>query len=438
VTEPPHAGPPSPARPAVHPEERDLIYDWNVGDDPPRRPPRRVQVVDETLRDGLQSPSVADPPIEDKLRALHYQAAMGVHGNDIGLPGAGPRAHEAALALAREIVSARLDIEPYCAARTHKNDIDPIIDITQKTGLRIEAATFIGSSPIRQYAEDWDLDRLLRTTEEAVTYSVQNGVPVMYVTEDTTRARPEILRRLYTTAVACGARRVCVSDTVGHATPEGAARVIHFIREVVDATGETVGVDWHGHRDRDLGVANALAALLAGADRVHGTILGVGERVGNAPLDLILVNLKLLGWLECDLTVLPEYAALIARSCRVPIPYNYPALGRDAFRTGTGVHAAAVIKAQKKGDAWLADRVYSSVPAGMLGLKQEINVGPMCGESNVVYWLTEHGHEPERPLVEHIFRLAKQRDAVFEDAELERVVVAFRKSDRGTGAPTHG
>src|SRR5258705_124947 len=283
-----------------------------------------MSVDDVPLRDGLQSPSVADPQIEDKLKALHFQARMGVHGNDIGLPGAGPRAHESALALARELVRAKLPIEPYCAARTHKNDIDPIIDITQKTGLRIEAATFIGSSPIRQYAEDWDLERLLRTTEEAVTYSVKNGVPVMYVTEDTTRARPEILRKLYTAAIECGARRVCVSDTVVHATPDGAARVIRFMREVVDGTGEKVGVDWHGHRDRDLGVANALAALLAGADRVHGTILGVGERVGNAPLDMILINLNLLGWLECDLTALPEYAAPLSRACRGPLPSNYP------------------------------------------------------------------------------------------------------------------
>jgi len=409
----------------TNPEERELIYDWNVGDGPAPKPPRRVQVVDETLRDGLQSPSVADPSIEDKIKALHFQAKIGVHGNDIGLPGAGPRAKEATLALAREMARAKLPIEPYCAARTHKNDIDPIIDITQKTGLRIEAATFIGSSPIRQYAEDWDLGKLLEHTEEAVTYSVKNGVPVMYVTEDTTRARPEILRRLYTAAIECGARRVCISDTVGHATPEGTARLVRFLREVVDATGEPVGVDWHGHRDRDLGVANALAALLAGADRVHGTILGVGERVGNAPLDLILINLNLLGWLPTDLTALPAYAALVSRACRVPIPYNYPALGRDAFRTGTGVHAAAVIKAEKKGDAWLADRVYSSVPAGMLGLKQEINVGPMCGESNVIYWLQAHGHSAERPLVEHIFRLAKQRETVFEDGELEVVVREF-------------
>jgi 2-isopropylmalate synthase len=391
--------------------------------------------VDETLRDGLQSPSVTDPPIEEKIRALHLQARLGIHGNDIGLPGAGPRAMESTLALAREIVSARLPIEPYCAARTLRNDIDPIVEIVQKTGLRIEAATFIGSSPIRQYAEGWDLDRLLRTTEEAVRYAVERGLPVLYVTEDTTRARPEVLEKLYTTAVHCGARRVVVADTVGHATPEGTARVVGFVRGVVDRTGERVGVDWHGHRDRDLAVANALAAYRAGADRVHGTILGIGERVGNAPLDLILINLKLLGWLDADLTALPEYAALVSRVCRVPLPYNYPALGRDAFRTATGVHAAAVIKAQKKGDAWLADRVYSSIPAGMLGLEQRIEVGPMCGESNVIHWLAAHGYAPDRSLVEHIFGLAKQRETVFEEAELEAAVAAFRKGREGAAFP---
>src|SRR6185503_11737131 len=263
--------------------------------------------------------------------------------------------------------------------------------------------------------------------------STEHGVPVMYVTEDTTRARPEILRALYTCAVEHGARRVCVSDTVGHATPEGAARVIRFIRGVVDATGETVGVDWHGHRDRDLGVACALAALMAGADRVHGTILGVGERVGNAPLDLILINLKLLGWLDCDLTPLPEYCELVSSACRVPLPYNYPALGKDAFRTATGVHAAAVIKARKKGDDWLADRVYSSVPAEWLGLKQRIDVGPMCGESNVIFWLTEHGEEPDPKLVEHIFKLAKQRETVFEDRELSEVIRAFKQQAARVG-----
>lgn len=411
----------------THPDEHELIYDWNTRNGVPTRPPKSVEVADETLRDGLQSPSVADPSIPARIEMLHCQARLGIHGVDLGLPGAGPRVVEAVLAMAREIVASKLPMEPYCAARTHENDINPIIDIAQRSGLAIHAATFLGSSPIRHYAEGWDLDRLLRTTETAVTYAVRHDLPVMFVTEDTTRARPEVLRALYTTAIRCGARRVCVADTVGHATPEGIARLIRFIRGVVDATGERVPIEFHGHRDRGLCLCNSLAALMAGADRVHGTVLGIGERVGNTPLDLLLINFKLLGWLDVDLSALPEYCRLVSRECRVAIPHNCPGLGRDAFRTGTGVHAAAVIKARRKGDAWLADRVYSSIPAGMLGLKQIIEIGPMSGESNVIWWLETHGYKAGRPLVAHLFALAKKADRVFEDAELEALIAKFRK-----------
>lgn len=415
------------SRQAAH----ELIYDWNVGEGAGARPSRPTEVADETLRDGLQCPSITDPALEDKIRMLHLQARLGVHGVDLGLPGAGPRVVEAVLAMAREMVASRLPMEPYCAARTVPADIDPIIDIVQKTGLPIHAATFLGSSPIRHYAEGWDLDRLLRTTEEAVTYAVRHGLEVMFVTEDTTRATPEVLRRLYTTAIRYGARRICVADTVGHATPEGIARLVRFIRGVVDATGESIAIEFHGHCDRGLALSNALAAYGAGADRAHGTVLGIGERVGNTPLDLLLINLKLLGWLDVDLTALPEYCRLVSRACQIPIQASYPAIGRDAFRTGTGVHAAAVIKAQKKGDADLADRVYSSVPAGWLGLRQVIEIGPMSGESNVVCWLETHGHAADRPLVEHLFRLAKQRTRVFEDAELEALIAEFRVRQGG-------
>ena len=142
----------------------------------------------------------------------------------------------------------------------------------------------------------------------------------MYVTEDTTRAKPDDLRRLYTAAIEAGARRICVADTVGHATPEGARAVIKFVRKVVAETGEDVKVDWHGHRDRGLDVANALAAVEAGADRLHGTCLGVGERVGNTPIDLLLVNLELLGWSNRDLSRLSDYCKKVHECTGVPYP----------------------------------------------------------------------------------------------------------------------
>lgn len=396
--------------------ESDLIHDWNrAGGGEPGPARGRVELDDETLRDGLQSPSVRSPSLDDKVRILHSIAALGIESADIGLPGAGPHVVAQVERLAREIVDHRLPIAPNCAARTLAADIQPIVDVSQRVGLAIEVSCFIGSSPIRQYAEGWEMDRMLRLTREAVELGVGNGLPVMFVTEDTTRARPDDLRRLYREAVDAGATRVCLSDTVGHATPHGAAELVRFIRGVV---GDEVAIDWHGHRDRGLSVANSLAAAAAGADRLHGTAVGIGERCGNTPIDLLLVNMQLLGWIDRDLTALGEYCAFVSEVTGVPLPDNYPVLGRDAFRTGTGVHAAAIIKARARGDDWLADRVYSSVPASLVGRRQAIEIGPMCGESNVVYWLEERAIEADGELVGEIFRAAKASDRVLEEAEV--------------------
>jgi 2-isopropylmalate synthase len=402
-------------------QESELIHDWNCAEGCFDYSTRRgVQLNDETLRDGLQSPSVTDPTIDEKIRLLHLMSDLGIASADIGLPGAGPRAVRDVEALAREIADNRLSIEPNCAARTVRADVQPIVDVSQRVGIAIEAATFIGSSPIRQYAEDWTLDRMLRATEDAVCFAVEHGLPVMYVTEDTTRARPEVLKRLYQTAIECGARRICLADTVGHATPHGVRRLVRFIREeVVEPSGEDVKIDWHGHRDRGLAIPNCLAAIEEGAHRIHGTALGIGERCGNAEMDLLLVNLKLLGLHDWDLSKLNEYVQLAADACRVPIAYNWPVFGEDAFRTGTGVHAAAIVKAEAKGDAWLADRIYSGVPAGWFGLSQKIEIGHMSGISNVRYWLRAHGFDAaDDALANHVFDAAKKCDHTFTDAEV--------------------
>jgi 2-isopropylmalate synthase len=405
--------------------ERDLIYDWNqVGQDADR-PAKPVELNDETLRDGLQSPSVISPPIEKKLEILHLMEALGIHAVNIGLPGAGPHVQKQVLRLAQEIARQGMKIRPNCAARTLKADIEPIVRIAQEVGIAIEAATFIGSSPIRQYAENWELDRLLAYTEEAVRFTVESGLPNMYVTEDTTRARPETLRKLYTAAIECGARRVVLTDTVGHATPSGVRALVTFMKGVVKDTGEDVKIDWHGHRDRGLSVPNSLAAIEAGVDRVHACALGIGERCGNTPMDILLVNLKLAGRIANDLGRLADYCRVVSEAVGVPIPANYPVVGEDAFRTGTGVHAAAVIKALKREDMWLADRVYSGVPAAEFGLSQKIEVGPMSGISNVHYWLSSRGKPMDDALARAIFEKAKASNRVLDDEEIEAVVREF-------------
>jgi 2-isopropylmalate synthase len=381
-----------------------------------------VLLNDETLRDGLQSPSVRDPLIQDKIAILHLMESLGINSLNLGLPGAGPRAVEHVTALAREIIENKLRIRANCAARTHENDIRPIAEITQKTGLRIEAATFIGSSPIRRYTEGWTDDFLLQTTEKAVTYAVSLGLDPMYVTEDTTRCDPEMVKKLYSTAIRCGARAIVICDTAGHATPMGAFALVRFVLDqVVKPSGEKIRVDWHGHCDRGLGVANAIAALVAGADCVHASALGVGERVGNTQMDLMLVNLKLMGippWAAQDLTRLKDYCVAVARATGIPIPANYPVVGDDAFRTATGVHAAAIIKAYKKNDVELANSVYSGVPSQLFGLEQVIDIGPMSGKSNVLFWLERRGISPNEEIVDRIYARAKQSDHTLSEAEI--------------------
>jgi 2-isopropylmalate synthase len=400
----------------------ELIYDWNTVEPQLLKPDRHIGFDDETLRDGLQSPSVCEPPVEKKIELLHLMNALEIDTVDIGLPGAGGTHAAGVELLAREIADQKLQIRPNCAARTHRNDIIPIAEISQRAGIAIEACTFIGSSPIRFYAEEWTLEKLLQLTEDAVTLAVSEGLPVMFVTEDTTRANPETIRALYTTAIRCGARAVCVCDTVGHATPDGARTVVRFVRRIIDEQGEKVRLDWHGHQDRGLGVINSIAAIEGGADQIHGSALGLGERVGNTPMDQLLVNLKLLGWIENDLSRLREYCDSAAAGCRWTIPFNYPVFGRDAFRTATGVHAAAVIKSYRKGDTELADLIYSGVPAGQFGLKQVIEVGPMSGKSNVIFWLENRGIEASEDRVNRIYERAKQATAVLTEEELSALV----------------
>lgn len=407
----------------------ELIYDWNAVEKvAPLSPRRRVQFLDETLRDGIQSPSVVDPSIDDKLRLVELANDLGIDTMDIGLPGAGRRAVEDVTTIAEHIKANKLRVKASCAARTHVNDVQAIIDISQKVGLEIEVLCFIGSSPIRQYAEDWDLPRMLKLSADAIDLARRYDLPVGYVTEDTTRSRPEILTRMFTNAVEHGASRLVVCDTVGHATPDGIKNLLKFTRNMLDGMGRhDVGIDWHGHNDRGLGVVNSIFAIEYGADRIHGTALGIGERVGNAALDQILLNLKLLGELpEHDLTKLVLWCKTASQATRVPIHPQYPLTGADAFRTATGVHAAAIIKAEKKGDAWLADRIYSGVPAGMFGKEQEIEIGHYSGESNVVYWLTKRGHEPTPELVAAVLGAAKRGNRVLSDEEIVAVIKATR------------
>lgn len=405
-------------------DQHELIYDWNATQTGLLSSHRQVRFLDETLRDGIQSPSVTDPSIGDKLRLVDLANELGIDTMDIGLPGAGPRAVSDVTAIAKHIHDNKLKVKASCAARTHRDDIQAVIDISQRVGIEIEILCFIASSPIRQYAEDWHLARMMQLSSDAIDLGRKYNLPVAYVTEDTTRSHPTVLKELFANAVDHGAHRLIVCDTVGHATPDGIRNLLGFTRNLLDQLGHTdIGIDWHGHNDRGLAVVNSLFAIEYGADRIHGTALGIGERVGNAALDQILLNLFLLGELSGrDLSKLEEWCTTAAAAMGVPIHCQYPLVGSDAFRTATGVHAAAILKAEKKGDAWLADRVYSSVPAGAFGKHQEIEIGYFSGESNVVYWLRKRGYKPTKDLIASVLGAAKRSNRVLTETEITAVV----------------
>ena len=405
----------------------DLIFDWNEVNRKGRILPKNATFFDETLRDGLQNPSVVDPGIEEKLKILHLMEDLGIHVADVGLPGSSKRAFEDVLRLCKEVVDCKMKIGIACAGRTVVSDITPMIELSQRAGIPVQVYAFIGTSPIRQFVENWDIELIAKRSTEAIDVAVKAGLEVAYVTEDTTRSRPEVLTTLFRAAIDHGATRLCLSDTVGHATPDGVRNLIQFTKNVVAGTGAEIGIDWHGHNDRGLALENAIWAFEYGADRVHATGLGIGERVGNAQMELLLLNLKLLGQLDGqDLTKLLEYCQTIASAVHWDIPISYPLVGRDAFRTATGVHASAVIKAMAKGDTWLADRIYSGVPAGMIGRPQEICIGFMSGASNVNFWLSQRSIEADETLVAEILKAAKTNDRIMTDDEIMAVVKRVR------------
>ena len=417
-------------------KESELIYDWNTIDYEiernPSNHPHGVWFDDETLRDGLQSPSARNPDIEQKIELIDYMEKLGIQKVDLGLPGAGPFHIGHIDAMLTHMGENGYELRPGCAVRTVVSDIEPLVELQAKHERQIQASAFLGTSPIRQFAEGWTMERILSTAEKAVTFAVDNDIPVMFVTEDTTRSKPEDIKAVYTRAIELGADRICVCDTCGHATPNGVRKLLTFIQdEVIPDAGvkrADIEVNWHGHQDRGLGVANNLAAVEAGADVIHGTALGVGERAGNAPLDQTLVNLSLMGVINNDLTALNDYMRKAHEYIEVALPHNYPVFGEDAFETGTGVHASAVIKAIKKGDQWLADRVYSGVPAQDFGLKQVIRIGHMSGRSNIIWWLQQNGYEVDDDMVAHMFEVAKGQRRMMSDEEVHAAIAEFQEA----------
>jgi isopropylmalate/homocitrate/citramalate synthase len=402
----------------MHDPQSDMIYDWNTMDGEVFP---KVEVDDETLRDGLQSPSVKEPSLDQKINILESMISLGIKRGDIGLPMSAQL--DDIKGLLAHITKHNRPFAPGLAVRTVISDLQHIADLQQQFGIPIKAEAFLGCSRIRQMVEGWDLKFLLEKTQEAIAFAKKNQMPIMFVTEDTTRAYPSDLREIYGAAIDAGADEICIADTVGHATPSGARAVTLAVKNLlIEKKSTHVLLNWHGHSDRGLAVINSLEAAKAGADILHASGIGIGERSGNTPMDQLLVNLKLLNRWDHPLQGLAHYVELVSQSVDMPISKNYPVFGEDAFRTATGVHAAAIIKAIKLGRSDLADVIYSGVPAHLFGLKQEIEIGRMSGKSNVIFWLSSHHLPTDDTLVNQILTCAHESRTVLSEQTLMKIV----------------
>lgn len=401
----------------------DISFNWNRGPAglPAPGKARSGTVFDETLRDGIQAAEVITPPLERKLRIVDHMANCGIGSADLGFPGSGEQAASECKRIAEYIVSSGYPIAQGYAGRTHPADIAAIREIAQVAGSCVEAYAFIGVSPIRQYVEGWDLKRIAHSVRSAAADCMRDKLQFVLVLEDALRCTPEILAQVYEMAIDAGVRRLTLCDTVGVATPAGTAAILSWSAAYFGGRRHAIGFEWHGHNDRGLAVANSLTALASGCERVHGTMLGVGERAGNASLDQIIINSYLEGAHGYDLKALRRYCEYVSYSLGTEIPGNYPAMGSDVFKTSAGVHAAAILKAHQKGELLLKDTVYSSIAASLLGREQEVMIDSSSGASNVKYWSFTRGIELDDAKVEKVLAAAKMSSCPLSDDQIKQI-----------------
>lgn len=410
-------------------DKKNIVYDWNhlPTNSRPNSIGRKanVEVNDETLRDGLQATYVKHPRLEEKIILLDSMERVGINSANIGFPISGSEQFNDVVALAAHVKKNKYKISLECGGRLHKKDVQAIIEASQRAGLGLDAGLFIASSHIRHMVEAWSLPMMKKMIKEGVGLAVKNGLRVMFVTEDTTRAHPKTLDYLYNSAIDAGAVRLCLSDTVGHATPIGTSNLLTFIKRNIIKKNKHILLDWHGHNDRGLALANTYAAITHGINRVQATALGVGERAGNISMEELVFNLSMDNIGQWNLKELKKYAKIASRILKFKLPANYPIIGKDVFKTATGVHAAAILKSIQINNHTLAGVVYSAIDPIKVDRNFHILIGPMSGKANVIYHLTKHNIPFNARLVDAILKLAKSERRIVKNREILRLAKKF-------------
>ena len=391
-----------------------LVYDWNQSEGNPKV----VSLCDETLRDGLEGGVNRLPSLDEKLELLSLAHSSGIGDVMVGFPGQ-EIAYREALEICKGVSAKGLNTRLGLLGRMVEADIEAIDRIRQASGCSVVAHLFIPCSPIRRFVDQWDIDELERLTRLGVRLANQLGLPVNFSPEDTSRAEPKVVEHLCQVAVEEGATEITVCDTVGYLTPLGTSKLVQHLRHFLDTKVGKVRLDFHGHNDRGLALANSLAAVAAGADCIQGTVLGIGERAGNAPLDLVMINLQMQGLWNCDTLVnLKEYCLEVARLCNLSIPDKYPVFGKQSFSTQMGVHASAILKAKRHHNGELATCVYSGVDPNLVGLNYDVQVGPFSGRANVKFLMHQHNITLADEAIDHILEKARTENRILTKTEI--------------------
>lgn len=391
------------------------LYDWGNYDPLPP-----TTILDTTLRDGIQSLLVRYPSLPEKLRLMDLLIELGVDAFDIGFPVSNRKHRQHTRRLAEHAARQNPNLRLICLARSRIEDVQAIVDVSQAAGVGLEALIFVASSPIRLLVEQWDLGEMVKWATGAIDFAIKEGLRVNFACEDATRSEPETLKTLHTAALEHGASRFTIPDTVGIANVVSTTRIVKYLREQV-IRGHAVGLDWHGHNDRGLAVANALAALVAGADCVHTTIFGVGERAGNADLESLVANLHYLYGSCYHLDVLPRLTKYASAVFGEPVPPRHPVIGQNAYSTAAGIHGAAILKASRMDRPELVANAYAGVDPRLIGRQTHVRVGPLSGSANVEWKASQLGLPFSPELAARVLNEAREVDRILTDDEIVRV-----------------
>ena len=396
----------------------DFLYSWNALN---RANISNVKIEDD-IRDALQSVRTVQPLLSERKALLDLSAKVGIQYSFLGFPAASQNETNLVTALVKHIADEKIPIEPVLMARALENDVKRIIEIQNETSYAVAADIFINTSALRLKIEGWTLDTIINKIKKSHHLSVNNNLKYRISLEDSARTAPDSIEILIKEIINLGIKTIVLCDTVGDCLPSGASNLTSFVMDIISKENVDVEIGWHGHNDKGLSLANALASVEAGATIISGTFTGIGERTGNIPLEQIIYILSQNGNQLYDLKYLKPLCDMLSATTKTKIPYSLPIIGKDAFSTSTGTHVAAIYKAKEFGQSF-EDLMYSGVAASDLERRQTLLIGPNSGRSAIIAALEEIQIVATENTVTSILDYCKKQNHCLENsAELLEVI----------------